>query len=108
MLVSITPNIAKDLLKKNPNGFRCYIKNTETWCIDCIDDTKYKTIIGIYNECEVEDTLLLKHGWEGLIPLKDVTRIELISEGGREFVTYDASNVHISIQDGKRTLKVFF
>ena len=37
----------------------------------------------------------------------NVTRVEVIGKNGREFVQYDCSNVQVSIQDGKRTLKVF-
>ena len=36
-----------------------------------------------------------------------VNRVEVIGKNGREFVEYDCSNVKVSIQDGKRTLKVF-
>ena len=37
----------------------------------------------------------------------NVTRVEVIGKNGREFVQYDCSNVKVSIQDDKRTLKVF-
>ena len=36
-----------------------------------------------------------------------VTRVEVITSNGREFVQYDCSNVQVSIQDDERTLKVF-
>ena len=36
-----------------------------------------------------------------------VNRVEVIGKNGREFVEYDCSNVKVSIQDDKRTLKVF-
>ena len=36
-----------------------------------------------------------------------VNRVEVIGKDGREFVQYKCSNVQVSIQDGKRTLKVF-
>jgi hypothetical protein len=36
-----------------------------------------------------------------------VTRVEVISNDGREFVRYGCSNVQVSIQDDERTLKVF-
>jgi hypothetical protein len=37
----------------------------------------------------------------------EVTRVEVITDDGREFVRYDCSNVQMSLQDGGRTLKVF-
>lgn len=37
----------------------------------------------------------------------NVTRVEVIDSSGRSYVKYDVSDVSISIQDDKRTLKVF-
>jgi hypothetical protein len=37
----------------------------------------------------------------------EVTRVEVITDDGREFVRYDCSNVQVSLQDDGRTLKVF-
>ncbi len=37
----------------------------------------------------------------------DTTRVEVITNEGREFVRYDCSNVQVSLQDEGRTLKVF-
>ena len=37
----------------------------------------------------------------------DVTRVEVITGEGREFVRYECSNVQVSLQDDRRTLKVF-
>ena len=37
----------------------------------------------------------------------DVTRVEVITGGGREFVRYECSNVQVSLQDDGQTLKVF-
>jgi hypothetical protein len=37
----------------------------------------------------------------------NVTRVEVITDDGREFVRYDCSNVQVSLQDGGRTVKVF-
>ncbi len=37
----------------------------------------------------------------------DITRVEVITNEGREFVRYDCSNVQVSLQDEGRTLKVF-
>ena len=36
----------------------------------------------------------------------DVTRVEVITDTGREFVRYGCSNVQVSLQDDGRTLKV--
>ena len=37
----------------------------------------------------------------------EVTRVEVITNNGREFVQYKCSNVQVSLQDDGRTLKVF-
>ena len=37
----------------------------------------------------------------------DVTRVEVITNDGREFVRYDCNNVQVSLQDDRRTIKVF-
>ena len=37
----------------------------------------------------------------------EVTRVEVITDDGREFVRYDCSKVQMSLQDDGRTLKVF-
>ena len=37
----------------------------------------------------------------------DVTRVEVITDEGREFVRYECSNVQVSLQDDGQTLKVF-
>ncbi len=37
----------------------------------------------------------------------EVTRVEVITDEGREFVRYDCNNVQLSLQDDGRTLKVF-
>ena len=43
-----------------------------------------------------------------LVNFDKVTRIELIEDGKRRFVTWTAKNVQLSLQDSNRTLKVFF
>lgn len=40
--------------------------------------------------------------------LKSVTRIEVISNSGREYVKYGCKDVEPQIQDDGRTLKLFF
>ena len=37
----------------------------------------------------------------------EVTRVEVITNNGIEFVRYECSNVQVSLQDDGRTLKVF-
>ena len=37
----------------------------------------------------------------------NVTRVEVITSNGREFVQYDCSNVQVSLQDDGRTIKLF-
>jgi hypothetical protein len=37
----------------------------------------------------------------------DVTRVEVITNDGREFVRYECSDVQVSLQDHGQTLKVF-
>jgi hypothetical protein len=36
-----------------------------------------------------------------------VTRVEVITNNGREFVRYKCSNVQVSLQDDGQTIKVF-
>jgi hypothetical protein len=37
----------------------------------------------------------------------EVTRVEVITNNGHEFVRYDCSDVQMSLQDDGRTIKVF-
>lgn len=37
----------------------------------------------------------------------EVTRVEVITNNGREFVRHDCANVQVSLQDDGRTIKVF-
>jgi hypothetical protein len=37
----------------------------------------------------------------------EVTRVEVITNNGREFVQYECSNVQVSLQDDGQTIKVF-
>lgn len=37
----------------------------------------------------------------------EVTRVEVITSNGREFVQYECSNVQVSLQDDGQTIKVF-
>lgn len=43
-----------------------------------------------------------------IVPLPDVDRVEVIDEKGRSYVNWDKNNeVQISLQDDRRTLKIF-
>ena len=44
---------------------------------------------------------------ESIIRPEKVTRVELINQFGREFVTHRAKHVEIHFQDEGRTLKIF-
>jgi hypothetical protein len=37
----------------------------------------------------------------------EVTRVEVVTPEGREFVRYECSNVQVSLQDDGQTIKVF-
>ena len=37
----------------------------------------------------------------------EVTRVEVITNNGREFIQYECSNVQVSLQDDGQTIKVF-
>jgi hypothetical protein len=37
----------------------------------------------------------------------DVTRVEVVTNEGREFVRYECSDVQVSLQDEGQTIKVF-
>jgi hypothetical protein len=41
------------------------------------------------------------------VSIPQVSRIEVIDERGRSYVTHHAANVMLSLQDGGRTLKIF-
>ena len=53
-----------------------------------------------------DESVLAPNG-DSIEAFPHVTRVEVIGKNGREFVQWDCSNVKISIQDDKRTLKVF-
>lgn len=47
------------------------------------------------------------HNGDYIKPHPNVTRVEVITNNGREFVRYDCSDVQVSLQDDGRTFKVF-
>lgn len=42
-----------------------------------------------------------------MLPLKKVTRVEVVDSDGRKYVAWDLKDVIISLQDKDRTLKIF-
>ena len=55
-----------------------------------------------------EEELLMTESLHKIIKnYPDVTRVEVITSEGREFVRYECSNVQVSLQDDGRTIKVF-
>ena len=50
--------------------------------------------------------LLMPNG-DFLYSYPQVTRVEVISNNGRELVRYECSNVQVSLQDDGQTIKVF-
>ncbi len=52
------------------------------------------------------EDITLKNG-DFLKNYPGVTRVEVITNDGREFVRYGCSNVQVSLQDDGRTIKVF-
>ena len=52
------------------------------------------------------DDIQLPNG-DFLANYPQVTRVEVATSDGREFVRYDCANVQVSLQDDGRTIKVF-
>ncbi|CAB4155058.1 hypothetical protein UFOVP649_65 [uncultured Caudovirales phage] len=50
--------------------------------------------------------LLMPNG-DFLYSYPQVTRVEVITNNGRELVRYECSNVQVSLQDDGQTIKVF-
>ena len=71
--------------------------------------------IGTWDESKMTPTGLGLESLEGtdlrtdynLEAFPHVTRVEVIGRNGREFVSWDCSNVQVSLQDDQRTMKVF-
>ena len=45
---------------------------------------------------------------EKALDFNKVSRLEVISEEGRQLVKYNVNNVRISMQDDNRTMKIFY
>jgi hypothetical protein len=77
---------------------------------DCLDDaTSAHTLYAIFDELgesEMPEDFQAPNG-DFLRNYPNVTRVEVITNGGREFVRYDCRNVQVSLQDDGRTIKVF-
>jgi hypothetical protein len=50
--------------------------------------------------------LLMPNG-DFLYSYPQVTRVEVVTNNGRELVRYECSNVQVSLQDDGQTIKVF-
>jgi len=55
---------------------------------------------------KMKETFQMPNG-DYIKPHPNVTRVEVITNNGREFVRYDCSDVQVSLQDDGRTFKVF-
>jgi len=51
--------------------------------------------------------MLFTNNYEDPDFLPDVTRFEVIDEKGRSYTTYDVKEIHLSLQDNGKTLKLF-
>jgi len=54
----------------------------------------------------LSENLLMPNG-DFLQSYPEVTRVEVITNNGRELVRYECSNVQVSLQDDGQTIKVF-
>ena len=54
----------------------------------------------------MSDDIVMPNG-DFLKPYPEVTRVEVVTDNGREFVQHDCTNVQVSLQDDGRTIKVF-
>lgn len=54
----------------------------------------------------MSENLLMPNG-DFLKNYPEVTRVEVVTNNGRELVHYKCSNVQVSLQDDGRTIKVF-
>jgi hypothetical protein len=54
----------------------------------------------------MSENLLMPNG-DFLYSYPQVTRVEVITNNGRELVRYECSNVQVSLQDDGQTIKVF-
>ena len=54
----------------------------------------------------MSENLLMPNG-DFIYSYPQVTRVEVITNNGRELVRYECSNVQVSLQDNGQTIKVF-
>jgi hypothetical protein len=71
-----------------------------------VDKDSLLTIVDELKENEMPNDIQAVNG-DFLRNFPNVTRVEVITDDGREFVRYDSSNVQVSLQDDGRTVKVF-
>jgi len=75
------------------------IKAWEAYCEASLDLSNQDEV-GEEQEIEMTNGDFLKN-------YPEVTRVEVITRKGREFVRYECSNVQVSLQDNGQTIKVF-
>lgn len=97
---------------RNGKLFEVKIEGDAPW-IECMDGLKIDDYIDdakinhdSFGQKPWDESMLAPNG-DSIEAFPHVTRVEVIGNNGREFVQWDCSNVKISIQDDKRTLKVF-
>jgi hypothetical protein len=54
----------------------------------------------------MSENLLMPNG-DFIYSYPQVTRVEVVTNNGRELVRYECSNVQVSLQDDGQTIKVF-
>jgi hypothetical protein len=54
----------------------------------------------------MSENLLMPNG-DFIYSYPQVTRVEVVTNNGRELVRYECSNVQVSLQDNGQTIKVF-
>ena len=90
--------IGKKFMETHDNAFKQLANPEDIW-----DESKM-TPTGLGLESLEGTDLRTDYNLEAF---PHVTRVEVIGRNGREFVSWDCSNVQVSLQDDKRTLKVF-
>ena len=92
----------KNEIRKQPNTeFISGIKN----CIDALNEVADE-LEGQALDAPMTENIQLPNG-DVLKNYSEVTRVEVITNTGREFVRYECSNVQVSLQDNEQTIKVF-
>ena len=69
------------------------------------DYDSFDTVEELFEDLHAEDVQAPNGDFLKNYP--EVTRVEVITDDGREFVRYDCHDLQLSLQDDRRTLKVF-